>query len=93
MFFCSMLATATTLADVYPITLTKVADNVYSAIGETQPPSYENGGHNNNLTCIIGSNGVLVVNGGDSYLLAKAFHQAIKTLTKQTVRWLSLIHI
>lgn len=87
MFFCSMLATATTLADVYPITLTKVADNVYSAIGETQPPSYENGGHNNNLTCIIGSNGVLVVNGGDSYLLAKAFHQAIKTLTKQTVRW------
>ncbi len=71
----------------YPITLTKVAENVYSAIGETQPPTYENGGHNNNLTFIVGSEGVLVVNGGDSYLLAKAFHQAIKTKTQQPVRW------
>ncbi len=71
----------------YPITLIKVAENVYSAIGETKPPTYENGGHNNNLTFIIGSEGVLVVNGGDSYLLAKAFHQAITTKTDQPVRW------
>jgi len=74
-------------SESYPITLTKVADNVYSAIGETQPPTYENGGHNNNLTFIIGSEGVLVVNGGDSYLLAKAFHQAIKTKTQLPVLW------
>ena len=71
----------------YPITLSKVAKNVYSAIGETRPPTYENGGHNNNLTFIIGSDSVLVVNGGDSYLLAKAFHQAIKTKTNLPVRW------
>lgn len=71
----------------YPIELTRVAENVYSAIGATQPPTYENGGHNNNLTFIIGSEGVLVVNGGDSYLLAKAFHRAIKTKTQLPVRW------
>ena len=84
---CSAQMASFSFAAVYPIELTRVADNVYSAIGETQPPSYENGGHNNNLTFIIGSEGVLVVNGGDSYLLAKAFHQAIKSKTQQPVRW------
>ena len=89
---CSLLsipAFAETVAssESYPITLTKVAENVYSAIGETQPPTYKNGGHNNNLTFVIGSEGVLVVNGGDSYLLAKAFHQAIKTKTQLPVLW------
>ncbi len=90
--YCSLLSIpvfAETVAskESYPITLTKVADKVYSAIGETQPPTYENGGHNNNLTFVIGSEGVLVVNGGDSYLLAKAFHQAIKTKTQLPVLW------
>ncbi len=90
---CCSLLSISVFADIiassesYPITLTKVADNVYSAIGETQPPNYENGGHNNNLTFIVGSEGVLVVNGGDSYLLAKAFHQAIKTKTQLPVLW------
>ncbi|MBQ0720081.1 MAG: MBL fold metallo-hydrolase [Gammaproteobacteria bacterium] len=86
-FLYSLLATTSVFAEPYPIKLIKVADNVYSAIGETQPPNYENGGHNNNLSFIIGSESVLVVNGGDSYLLAKAFHQAIKRKTKQAVRW------
>ncbi len=90
---CSLLsipifAETVTSSESYPITLTKVAENVFSAIGETQPPTYENGGHNNNLTFIIGSGSVLVVNGGDSYLLAKAFHQAIKTKTQLPVRWI-----
>lgn len=90
--WCSLLSIPTFAETVaskesYPITLTKIADNVYSAIGETQPPTYENGGHNNNLTFVIGSEGVLVVNGGDSYLLAKAFHQAIKTKTQLPVLW------
>ena len=82
-----LFAATVASSESYPIRLTKVADNVYSAIGETQPPTYENGGHNNNLTFIIGSEGVLVVNGGDSYLLAKAFHQAIKTKTQLPVLW------
>jgi glyoxylase-like metal-dependent hydrolase (beta-lactamase superfamily II) len=90
--YCSLLsipvfAETVVSKESYPITLTKVADKVYSAIGETQPPTYENGGHNNNLTFVIGSEGVLVVNGGDSYLLAKAFHQAIKTKTQLPVLW------
>ena len=63
------------------VSITRVAANVYSAIGETQPPSYENRGHNNNLSFIITSEGVVVVNGGDNYLLAKDLHAQIRELT------------
>lgn len=55
----------------------QVSDNVWSSIGATAPPSYANGGHNNNLSFVITEQGVLVVNAGDNYLLARAQHEAI----------------
>ena len=58
---------------------------VYSAIGATAPPTYENSGHNNNLSFIITGQGVVVVNGGGAYVLAKALHDEIKQLTDQPV--------
>ncbi len=67
-----------------------VAKNIYSAIGETDAPSYENSGHNNNLSFIITTDGVVVVNSGANYLLAKALHQEIKKLTKQPVKYVIL---
>ena len=68
----------------------KVADGVWSAIGATEPPSYENSGHNNNLSFVITDDGVLVVNAGDNYLLARAFHEEIRKLTDQPVRYVVL---
>jgi len=65
----------------------KVAENVYSAIGATQYYSYDNGGHNNNLSFVIGNESVLVVNGGASYQLAEALHNEIKQLTDKPVRY------
>ncbi len=67
-----------------------VAKNIYSAIGETDAPTYENSGHNNNLSFIITTDGVVVVNSGANYLLAKALHQEIKKLTKQPVKYVIL---
>lgn len=58
---------------------------VYSAIGATAPPTYENSGHNNNLSFIITGDGVVVVNSGGAYVLAKALHDEIKALTDQPV--------
>lgn len=79
-----------TPADNYPESLLynkpiKVADNVYSAIGATQPYTYHNAGHNNNLSFIIGDKSVLVVNGSSSYLLAQALHDEIKKITNKPV--------
>lgn len=60
--------------------------NVFSAIGATAPPTYENAGHNNNLSFIVTDNGVVVINGGASYQLAKALHHEIKAVTDQPVK-------
>lgn len=86
------LQAAEIIPDRYPESLlydrpVKVADNVWSAIGQTQYYTYENAGHNNNLSFVIGEDAVLVVNGGTSYLLAQALHDEIKTLTDKPVKY------
>lgn len=69
---------------------TKVVDGVWSAIGATSPGTYANSGHNNNLSFVITSEGVLVVNAGANYLLAKALHDEIKKRTDQPVKYVVL---
>ena len=64
----------------------EVIPNVWSAIGATAPPTYENSGHNNNLSFIVTGDGVVVVNGSAAYLLAKALHDEIKQITDQPVK-------
>lgn len=59
---------------------------VWSAIGATAPPTYENTGHNNNLSFIVTGDGVVVINGGAAYVLAKALHEEIKIITDQPVK-------
>ena len=68
----------------------EVAENVYSAIGATQPPTYQNANHNNNLSFIVTTDGVLVFNAGGSYLIAQAMHEEIKKVTDQPVRYVVL---
>ena len=64
----------------------EVIPHVWSAIGATAPPTYENTGHNNNLSFIVTGDGVVVVNGGAAYVLAKALHDEIKVITDQPVK-------
>ena len=64
----------------------EVIPYVWSAIGATGPPTYDNAGHNNNLSFIVTGDGVIVVNGGACYKLAKALHEEIKQITDEPVR-------
>lgn len=64
----------------------EVIPHVWSAIGATAPPTYENTGHNNNLSFIVTGEGVVVVNGGAAYVLAEALHDEIKRITDQPVK-------
>lgn len=78
------------IADQYPASLLYSAPvefipGVFSAIGATAPPTYENAGHNNNLSFIITGEGVVVINGGGSYGLGEALHTEIKARTDQPV--------
>lgn len=79
------------IADQYPGSALyskpyEVIPHVWSAIGATAPPAYENSGHNNNLSFIVTGDGVIVVNGGAAYILAKALHDEIKKVTNQPVK-------
>ena len=78
------------IADQYPQSElyskpVEVIPHVFSAIGATAPPTYENSGHNNNLSFIVTDEGVVVVNGGASARLAAALHKEIKAVTDQPV--------
>lgn len=64
----------------------EVIPHVWSAIGATAPPTYENTGHNNNLSFIVTGDGVIVINGGAAYILAQALHEEIKDITDQPVK-------
>ena len=79
------------IPDQYPASVlyskpVEVIPNVFSAIGATAPPTYENAGHNNNLSFIVTPQGVIVVNAGASYELAEALHTEIKAVTDQPVK-------
>ena len=79
------------IADKYPQSElydkpVEVIPHVFSAIGATAPPTYENSGHNNNLSFVLTGDGVVVINGGASARLAKALHDEIKMLTDQPVK-------
>ena len=78
------------IADQYPASPlyskpVEYIPGVWSAIGATAPPTYENSGHNNNLSFIVTGEGVVVVNGGAAYILAKALHDEIRAVTDQPV--------
>ncbi len=79
------------VADQYPGSVlyqkpVEVLPHIWSAIGATAPPTYENAGHNNNLSFIVTGDGVIVVNAGASTQLAKALHEEIKKITDQPVK-------
>jgi glyoxylase-like metal-dependent hydrolase (beta-lactamase superfamily II)/rhodanese-related sulfurtransferase len=68
----------------------EVQTGVWSAIGATAPATYENSGHNNNLSFVIGSEAVMVVNASDNYLLAESLHREIKAVTDLPVKYVVL---
>ena len=77
------------ISDQYPDSILyskpiELVPNVWTAIGATAPPTYENSGHNNNYTFVITGAGVVVVN-SSSYLLAEALHREIQTITDEPV--------
>ena len=91
LFYATSAIASEDIPDQYPASVlyskpVEVIPNVFSAIGATAPPTYENAGHNNNLSFIVTGEGVVVVNGGASYLLAKALHDEIRAVTDQPVK-------
>lgn len=89
--FATAAGASEDIADQYPNSPlyakpVEVIPGVFSAIGATAPPTYENTGHNNNLSFIVTGDGVVVINSGAAYILAEALHNEIKAVTDQPVK-------
>jgi glyoxylase-like metal-dependent hydrolase (beta-lactamase superfamily II) len=85
----SSLTFALLAAQVYAVQFSpiQVSPGVYALIGETGMRSYENEGMNANAGFIVTKAGVVVVDSGSSYLVAKAMHEAIKKITQQPTKY------
>lgn len=91
MLFAAPAAASEDIADQYPGSPlysppVEFIPGVWSAIGASAPPTYENSGHNNNLSFLVTGDGVVVINGGAAYILAKALHEEISQITDQPVK-------
>lgn len=64
-----------------------VAPNIYTVIGVKSNPTFENKGLNNNLSFIVTSDGVVVINAADNNWLAHSLHAEIKQITDQAVKY------
>ena len=79
------LASTMSMAEV-PLVVTKITDNIYALVGETNQRSEHNYANNSTHGVIITNEGVILVDPGGSYLGAKQIHNAIKTLTDKPVK-------
>ncbi len=80
----SLLSTQASAVQFSPV---QVSTNIYAFIGDTGMRSYENEGMNANAGFIVTKAGVVVVDSGSTYLVAKAMHAAIKKITQQPVKY------
>lgn len=80
----SLLSTQASAVQFSPV---QVSKNIYAFIGDTGMRSYENEGMNANAGFIVTKAGVVVVDSGSTYLVAKAMHAAIKKITQQPVKY------
>jgi glyoxylase-like metal-dependent hydrolase (beta-lactamase superfamily II) len=64
----------------------EVAPGVYAFIGDTGMRTYENEGMNANSGFVVTAKGVLVIDSGPTWQVAKEIHRAIRTVTSQPVK-------
>lgn len=87
--FAAALILSLFSAHTYALQLSpvQVTAGVYAFIGETGMRTYGNEGMNANTGFIVTKTGVIVVDSGPSYQVAKAIHAAIKTITQQPIKY------
>lgn len=80
----ALLTTSAYAAKFSPV---QIEPGIYALIGDTGMRTYENEGMNANTGFIVTGAGVVVVDSGATYLVAKAMHAAIKQVTQQPVKY------
>ena len=64
-----------------------VAPGIYAFVGETGGRTYDNEAMNATTGFIVTTDGVVVVDSGSSFQVGRKIHDAIRSVTKQPVKW------
>jgi len=86
-FFLFALLALPTLATAVELRFTEIAPGVHVFVGEMSGRTYENEGMNANTGFVVTKEGVVVIDSGSSYQVAKKMHEAIRRVTKQPVKY------
>ena len=86
LFACltAVLALPAWAVDLVPQT---VAPGIYAFVGETGGRTYDNEAMNATTGFIVTTDGVVVVDSGSSFQVGRKIHDAIRSVTKQPVKW------
>ncbi|CAM1348557.1 MBL fold metallo-hydrolase [Tenacibaculum crassostreae] len=73
--------------------VTKITQNVYSIVSPSKGlPNPENKGWNSNVHFVVTKKGVLLIDSGSSESIGNKIKKAIKSVTKQPIRWIINSH-
>ena len=75
------------LASAVNLRFTEIAPGVHAFVGEMSGRTYDNEGMNANVGFVVTKEGVVVIDSGSSYRVAKQMHEAIRRVTKQPVKY------
>jgi len=76
-----------TLAAAVDLRFTEIAPGVYAFVGDMGGRTYDNEGMNANTGFVVTKDGVVVIDSGSSYRVAKQIHEAIRRVTQQPVKY------
>jgi glyoxylase-like metal-dependent hydrolase (beta-lactamase superfamily II) len=76
-----------TLAAAVNLRFTEIAPGVHVFIGEMGGRTYDNEGMNANVGFVVTKEGVVVIDSGPSYQVAKKMHEAIRRVSQQPVKY------
>ncbi|HIF17351.1 MAG: quinoprotein relay system zinc metallohydrolase 1 [Cycloclasticus sp.] len=92
--FVQIIVTSVTIAANfdYQLKATKVAENTYVFVGETEDFTFENGGNIVNTGFIVTSDGVVVIDTGSSLRYGNQMKEAIASVTDKPVVLVYITH-
>jgi len=82
-----LLGTLSFVAAAVEVRFTRVADNVYAYIGDTEGRTYENEGLNANLGLVVTPAGAVLIDSGPTRQVAQKIEAAVRAVTSQPIRW------
>lgn len=81
------LLTLPALAAAVELRFTEITPGVHVFVGEMGGRTYDNEGMNANVGFVVTKDGVVVIDSGSSYQVAKKMHEAIRRVSKQPVKY------